>query len=297
MSKWDQVGQELVKKLQGVLDESKIQKLAVAVVDQIREHYDQPNSRKAALSKVRKAVLAAFPDTETQEHQRQYFTNKGKGKQERYQHKALKYLTFSTQEWDAVGNEARQQWKAQQQPQEQQPQTPEAAQITLDEMKISQLQLDAVTQQMVESAVAHSGMSVADFVRRACGVYAKTVIGKHGQYESDLSAVPTEELLTGATYKTHPGRAVELTRRAIYALETHNNNCTEKSQKWMITQTAIQSLTGSKPATIKTILESYQTRLDDHNAKHELNAYDNRKPGRKIDDEIDLSALVPDGNW
>lgn len=153
-------------------------------------------------------------------------SNKGKGKQERYQHKALKYLTFSTQEWDAVGNEARQEWKAQQQkakeeqqPQEQQPQTPEAAQITLDEMNISQLQLDAVTQQMVESAVAHSGMSVADFVRRACGVYAKTVMGKHGQYESDLSAVPTEELLTGATYKTHPGRAVELTRRAIYALK------------------------------------------------------------------------------
>jgi hypothetical protein len=292
MSKWEQVGQELVEKLQGVLDESKIQKLAVAVVNQIRDYYSEPNSRKAALSKVRKAVLAAFPDTETQEHPWQYFSNKGKGSIERYQHLALKYLTFSTQEWDAVGNQARQEWKAQQQPQ-----TQEAAQISLDEMKISQLQLDAETQQMVERAVAHSGMSVADFVRRACGVYAKTVIGKHGQYESDLSAVPTEELLTGATYKTHPGRAVELTRRAIYALETHNNNCTEKSQKWMITQTAIQSLTGSKPATIKTILESYQTRLDDHNAKHELNAYDNRKPGRKIDDEIDLSTLVPDGNW
>lgn len=292
MSKWEQVGQELVEKLQGVKSESKIQKLAVAVVEQIREHYDQPNSRKAALSKARKAVSAAFPDTKAQEHPWQYFSNKGKGSIERYQHLALKYLTFSTQEWDAVGNQARQEWKAQQQPQ-----TQEAAQISLDEMKISQLQLDAETQQMVERAVAHSGMSVADFVRRACGVYAKTVIGKHGQYESDLSAVPTEELLTGATYKTHPGRAVELTRRAIYALETHNNNCTEKSQKWMITQTAIQSLTGSKPATIKTILESYQTRLDDHNAKHELNAYDNRKPGRKIDDEIDLSTLVPDGNW
>ncbi|MEH2310196.1 MAG: hypothetical protein V7K35_01920 [Nostoc sp.] len=51
----------------------------------------------------------------------------------------------------------------------------------------------------------------------------------------------------------------------------HNNNCTEKSQKWMITQTAIQSFTGSKPTTIKAILERYQTRLDDYNSKHELN--------------------------
>jgi len=40
----------------------------------------------------------------------------------------------------------------------------------------------------------------------------------------------------------------------------------------------------------------HQTRLDDHNAKHDLNPYDNRKGGgRKIDLEIDLVALVPDG--
>ncbi|MDZ7970398.1 MAG: hypothetical protein RM368_36635 [Nostoc sp. DedSLP03] len=299
MSNWEEIGQELVDKLRTVKKESTIQKLAVAVVDQIREHYPKPNSRKTPLSKVRKAVLTAFPDTETQEHSWQYFTNKGKGNIERYQHLALKYLTLSSEEWDAVGNETRQQWKAQQEAQkpEQQPQTVEATQqpITLNDMNISQLQLDAETQQMVEVAIAHSGMSLADFVRRACQVYAKTVTGKLGQYESDLTTVPTEELLTSATYRTHPGRAEELTRRAIYALETHNNNCTEKSQKWMITQTAIQSLTGSKPATIKAILERYQTRLDDHNSKHELNPYDNRKPGRKIDDEIDLATLVSDG--
>jgi hypothetical protein len=305
MSKWEQVGQELAQKLQGIKSESKIQKLTVAVVDQIREYYEEPNSRKTPLSKVRKAVLTAFPDTETQEHPWQYFTNKGKGNIERYQHLALKYLTLSTEEWDTVGDEARQQWKAQQQAKEleqkseQQPEQltepTQPVQTTLDDMNISQLQLDAETQQMVESAIAHSGTSLADFVRKACQVYAKTVTGKHGQYESDLTAVPTEELLTSTTYKTHPGRAEELTKRAIYALETHNNNCTEKSQKWMITQTAIQSLTGSKPATIKAILKKYKTRLDDHNNKHGLNSYDNRKPGRKIDDEIDLAALVPDG--
>ncbi|ODH02579.1 hypothetical protein A4S05_23500 [Nostoc sp. KVJ20] len=301
MAKWDEVGEELAKKLHSVKKESTIQKLAVAVIDHIRESYTEPNSRRTPLAKVRKAILAAFPDTETQEHPWQYFTNKGKGNIERYQHLALKYLTLSTEEWDAIGDEARQQWKAQQQAQqieqkpEQQPETPQVAQTILDDMNISQLQLDGETQEMVEKAIAHSGISLADFVRKACQVYAKTVTGKQGQYESDLTAVPTEELLSSAAYKTHPGRAEELARRAIYALETHNNNCTEKSQKWMITQTAIQSLTGSKPATIKAILERYQTRLDDHNTKHELNPYDNRKPGRKIDDEIDLATLVPDG--
>ncbi|HYX14897.1 MAG TPA: hypothetical protein VE944_11135 [Nostoc sp.] len=297
MAKWDEVGQELVKKLGSVKKESTIQKLAVAVVEQIRESYEEPNSRRTPLSKVRKAVLEAFPDTETQEHSYQYFTNKGKGNIERYQHLALKYLTLSAEEWDAVGDEARQHWKAQQQDSkpEQEIETIQPVQTTLDDMNISQLQLDADTQAVVEAAIAHSGISLADFVRKACQVYAKTITGKVKQFSEDLTAVSTEELKSD-TYKTHPGRAEELTRRAIYALEVHNNNCTEKSQKWMITQTAIQSLTGSKPATIKAILENYKTRLDDHNAKHELNAYDNRKGGgRQIENEIDLAALVPDG--
>lgn len=301
MAKWDEVGQELVKKLGSVKKESTIQKLAVAVVEQIRESYEKPNSRKTPLSEVRKAVLEAFPDTETQEHPWQYFTNKGKGNIERYQHLALKYLTLSSEEWDAIGDENRQEWKAQRQAEnpelQQEIEAVESTekQIILDDMNISQLQLDADTAEMVESAIAHSGITLADFVRKACQVYAKTITGKVKQFSEDLTAVSTEELKSD-TYKTHPGRAEELTRRAIYALEIHNNNCTEKSQKWMITQTAIQSLTGSKPATIKAILENYKTRLDDHNAKHELNAYDNRKGGgRQIENEIDLAVLVPDG--
>ncbi|MBD0389592.1 MAG: hypothetical protein ICV54_24585, partial [Nostoc sp. C3-bin3] len=114
MSMWDEVGQELVEKLRTVKKESTIKKYATAIVDQIREHYPKPNSRKTPLSQVRKAVSAAYPDTETQEYSCQYFTNKGEGNVERYQHLALKYLTLSSEEWDAVGDEKRQQWKAQQ---------------------------------------------------------------------------------------------------------------------------------------------------------------------------------------
>ncbi|MBD2667391.1 hypothetical protein [Richelia sinica] len=167
--------------------------------------------------------------------------------------------------------------------------------LTLESMNIEALQLDSETRQMVEGALAYSGKSLAEFIQQACKVYAKTIVGKVSNYESDLSAVPTTELLSSTKYKTHPGRADELARRAIVALENHNNNCTEKHQKWMITQTAIQSLIGSKPATVKAILEGYKTRLDDHNSKHELSPYDNRKPGKRIEDVIDLAALVPDG--
>lgn len=67
--------------------------------------------------------------------------------------------------------------------------------------------------------------------------------------------IPTEELKSDS-YKTHPGRADKLARRAIYALEMDNNNSNEKAYKWYINQTAIQCLIGSKPATIKEILQT-----------------------------------------
>jgi uncharacterized protein (DUF1778 family) len=273
-----ELGQKLAAKLATATTEQQIKTLSIAAYKELQSLVSEGNF-KVAVTHARKAIKATFPDSQD-EIVGYYFTNSGKGNIERYEHLALWYFSNETSRWEETLKNS-----------------PEKlpTQPTLDDMNILQLQLDAETQAIVAQAIAHSGMSLADFVRRACQVYAKTVTGKQGQYETDLTAVSTEDLLTSTTYKTHPGRAEELTRRAIYALETHNNNCTEKNQKWMITQTAIQSLTGSKPATIKAILERYQNRLDDHNQKHELNPYDNRKPGRKIDDEINLAALVPDG--
>jgi len=299
MSNWDYLAQDLVEKLSKAKKEASVKKYALEVIQKIREYYENANSRKKPLSTIRKAVLEAYPDTENEEYPLQYFTDKGQGKVPRYQHIALKYLTFSSEEWDVIGDDARQEWKAHQQADtsEVPPETAKTTKkhITLNDMDISSFELSNDIQEMVETAIAHSDITLADFIRRALEVYAKTIIGKVKQSSEDLSAVPTEELKSDS-YKTHPGRADELARRAIYALETHNNNCTEKAQKWHINQTAIQYLTGSKPATIKAILENYQTRLDDHNAKHDLNPYDNRKGGgRKIDLEIDLVALVPDG--
>ena len=308
MSIWDDLAQDLVDKLGKAKKETTVKKLAGEVIEKIRQHYDKPNSRKNPLATIRKAVEAAYPSSNTQEYSLQYFTDKGVGHVDRYQHLALKYLTFSSEEWDAVGDDARQQWKEQQEtvkpevqetetvkPTKKQAEKTTKKQIRLNDMDISSLELDADIQEIVETAIAHSDITLADFIRRASEVYAKTIIGKVKLSSEDLSAVSTKDLRTDS-YKTHPGRAEELARRAIYALEMHNNTCTEKAQKWHINQTAIQALTGSKPATIKAILEKYQTRLDDHNAKHDLNPYDNRKGGgRKIDLEIDLVALVPDG--
>jgi hypothetical protein len=278
-----EVGKKLASQLVGITSEDEIKKLSINAYKELQSLVSE-GSLRVALTHARKAIKEAFPDLEI-DTPGYYFTKSGKGNIERFEHLALWYFSTENNRWteERISTE------------EPKLETVKTSQITLNDMNISQLQLDAETQAMVENAIAYSGMSLADFVRKACQVYSKTITGKQGQHQADLTAVSTEDLLSNGTYKTHPGRAEELTRRAIYALENHNNNCTEKSQKWHINQTAIQSLTGSKPATIKAILERYQSRLDDHNRKHELNPYDNRKPGRKITDEINLAVLVPDG--
>ncbi|MBD2303601.1 hypothetical protein [Nostoc sp. FACHB-190] len=296
MSKWQQVGQELAQKLKGLTDEETIKELAQSIVTEIRESYpDSINSRKKPMADIRKVLRGVYPATETQEHQGQYFTESGKGNVPRWEHLFFKHFTLSTEEYDSVGDEARSQWRSTQNIESEVKET--TLTQTLKTMNISQLELDADTQKIVEDAIAHSGVSLAEFVQKACQVYAKTVMGKVKQGDEDLSAVSTNDLMS-ETYKTHPGRAEELTRRAIYALEIYNNQFgveSDKDKKWHINQTAIQTLTGSKAATIQKILQKYQTRLTDHNAKHGLSPYDNRKPGLKIDAVIKLSELVPNG--
>ncbi|MHC5855170.1 hypothetical protein, partial [Nostoc sp.] len=270
MGYWEDEGDKLVKLLGDKTEESEIKKICVEVVEKIRLKYPEVNSRKTPLATVRKTVLAAFPDTKNQEYLYQYFTNKGKNNIERYQHLALKYLSLSSEEWDSIGNEARQQWKAKQLEVEVKPETqpktqPEVkTEINIEDMEINQLGLDDNTQQLVSDAIAHSGISLADFIRKSCTVYANTLLGKAKQKDDDLSGISTDDLLSDK-YKTHPGRAEELVKRTIKAIKIYNNNCTEKSQKWHINATIIQVLTGSRQETIKNILEkNHKTEIEVH---------------------------------
>jgi len=303
------LGSIAANQLKGVKDEQAIREITLKYWEPIRTAITSDNSLKRPRTAFAKAINEKFPNSSKPKPG--YYHTKPRGKAPHWEHLALWYATSNRDRWDVIGDEARVAYKASFEQPEQTQQIEQATQPeqteqttlqpeatatipSLETMNIAQLELDADTQKVVEDAIAYSGMSLAEFVRKACQVYAKTVTGKVKMADEDLTSVPTAELMS-EKYKTHPGRADELTRRAIYALEVHNNNCTERKQKWHINQTAIQTLTGSKPATIKKILENYQTRLDDHNAKHELNPYDNRKPEIKIDQAINLVELVPDG--
>jgi hypothetical protein len=116
-------------------------------------------------------------------------------------------------------------------------------------------------------------------------------------WETKSRENPIEEAITGSPcLSTHPGRAEELTKRAIRAIKYFNTNiATEESDRWCITQSAIASLTGSRASAIGKILEQYKTEKDDHNQTYGLDNYSNRKPGKKIEEIINLSDLCPDG--
>ncbi|MHC5833834.1 MAG: hypothetical protein ACYT04_000000102005, partial [Nostoc sp.] len=84
-----------------------------------------------------------------------YWTNSGKGQVERFEHLALYYFSTKEERWT-------EEKETTEQATEQATETTQTVKstkkkITLNDMNISQLQLDVDTQQMVEAAIAHSG--------------------------------------------------------------------------------------------------------------------------------------------
>jgi len=303
------IGDELVKELKGLTDELAIKDVAIKYWNSLTDRIPNENSSRRARKTLRDAVRTVYPDiTDTSQSKPvgYYFTDSKDSyprKTPRFEHLVLWYLTTNTDRREVVGDEAREkyfsQWdtdtKPQEKPQIKQPEIKPTL-PTLENMTINTLELDAETQAIVEASLTNSGLSLPEFIKQAVKVYAKTIEGKSKQHTSDLSTVPTSELLKNPKYKTHPVRARESVKRAIQAIKIFNTNEPEPKNRWVITQTAIQALTGSKPATVKEILVDYQRDIDDYNQAHGLDSpYLNRKPGQRIEEVIDVALLVPDG--
>lgn len=353
----DQTIQDVITQLKTTTDEEVIKAIVTNAWTKLKKVVPSESSfLKRVRTPLRKAIAKAFPERNIEEQNvpGYYRTNAGKNKEGRWEHLGLWYATTNEDRWNITGDAARAEYwrnlptfpekpvdeqsapepvdeQSATEPVDEQSATepvdeesapePEQTELTplkLEDMTLEQLELDAETQQIVGNALNHSGMSLAEFIKQACTVYAKTVMGKAKQADDDLASVPTEELLNvsqeidgkevRSKYFTHPKRAEELTRRAIEAIKRHNANAPEKTQRWAITQTAIQLLTGSRPATIKEILKKYQTDIENHHRTYELSTLNeikneyvldpmiNRKgKNRKIESDIDFIGLVPDG--
>jgi hypothetical protein len=288
MSKWEVTGKQLVEKLQTLKNEKQIESACQEVIAEITQSYENSASRKNPLATIRKAVSTAFPDSQKQQHSLQYFTDSGKGKKPRYQHLALKYLTFSQEAWDELADDNRKEWKKQQ--------TDNQRKIKLI-IDMNNEQTTIEIPEVAQLAMEQLEIEPIELINRALVFYSKSIIGKSKRHEEDLSNVLTEDLLNDKKFSTHPVRASELTKRAVVAIIRHNNEvATENDFRWCITQSAIAVLTGSKPAAIGKTLNEFKQLIDSHNQKFDLNHYSNRKgKDRDIQQEIDLVELVPDG--
>lgn len=299
MESWGKVGRDVVKKLEGVTDENAIKDLALATVSKIRQHSETPAKRENARKSISREIHKVFPNRRTKADC-YYHDPKGKEDQGKWRHLIFKYLKLDSTDYDAIGGEERAEWKAQQtKPTEQQSeQSTEQNQLTLENMSIEQLQLDAETTSILENALEQSGMGLPQFIQQAVRVYAKTIMGKTHRHAEDLTTVSTQELLTGDAYKTHPGRARELVGRAIRAIKLYNSSpqIGSNADRWCITQSAIARLTGAKAKTIGEILEKqYKDDIASYNKTYEFTNYTNRKPGKNIEEVIKLAELVPSG--
>lgn len=287
---WGQIGRELTARLDGLTDEEAIKTLGKVTIQEIFERETTYQGQTNALKLISRELLKKYPRAESPQSKSYWHDNRGKDNLPKWRHAIFRYLTFGRNEVE--------------------PESEGSVTVTVIEVKaepvienqgkitMSQLDLDTETQQTLEAALNHSKMDLQDFIRQAIKVYSKTLMGKSQVYSQDLSAVATGELLTDSKYRTHPGRAVELTKRAIQAIKIYNSEiATVNSQRWMITASAISSLIGSRQTTIKQIMQQFQTSIDENNLNSEWNLtpYSNRKPEKKIDEIIRLTELVSDG--
>jgi len=297
---WGKIGRDIIQQMEGREDDdSLLQSLAEKAVATIKAREvevdpDNPKKRpqQSALSQINRAILEKYPRLSSEVANYWYYAN-GQENENKWRHNIFKYLTLGRGIRPIPNQEVEPPKTAEQvveQPTEQ-------TITTLNDMTLEQLELDADTQQTLENALNQSGMALPDFIRQAIKVYAKTVTGKTRKQSEDLATVPTDKLLKDPAYSTHPGRAEELTKRAIKAIKLYNANiASETADRWCITQSAIASLTGSRATTVKKVMEQFKDDIESHNQTYELDNYSNRKRGKpSIEETIDLTELTPDG--
>ncbi|MBE9229932.1 hypothetical protein IQ264_31520 [Phormidium sp. LEGE 05292] len=314
---WVKLGQQLAQNLDGITNEAQIKQLTIDTVNQIIE---AGITLKRPLGIVRKEIEAKFPIVPATKVKPKgyYFTNTGFGRVERFEHLALWYLTENTDRWNVTGDDARREyWQGlpkfgiQQSTQSGKTETLETSPLPnlttqmLETAVVDALGLDEETREILGLAIAHSGLDLAEFMQRAIKTYANTITGKIRRLEEDsLENISTEELLNNPKYSTYPGRAEEMVRRAINAIKIYNSEvANEPKQRWIITQSLLSELTGSRGSVVQSAMKKYRDDIDSHHQKYPeffnedgtLKQYFNRKRGIDIRDEIDLVQLVPNG--
>ncbi len=295
------IGKDIASKMEGREDDEELlENLALKAVGIVHLREETTKKQQSAIGQINKGIHTKYPRLDA-EAPFYWFDDGGQSDLPKWRHNIFKYLTLGRgkkQPPEQVVEQTSEQPTEQTSEQPKKQRKPRQPKQTLKTMTIDQLELDTDTQAILTDALEQSEMTLEDFIKQAIKVYAKTVTGKAKLLSEDLSNVPTQDLLNNPSYNTHPSRAEELTKRAIRAISFYNANiATENADRWMITQSAIAALIGSRQGTIKEIMPRYQTTIDDNNNNPDwgLNKYSNRKPGKNITEIIKLAELVQDG--
>jgi len=106
---------------------------------------------------------------------------------------------------------------------------------------------------------------------------------KPPQPEKDWEAVPSEELRESKAR----GAAEEKIRRSFNAIANHNDyTATELNQKWVVNNQALRQLSGCNGQLVSDWIKRHQMAVDDHNNKHGLSQYHNKRHGKPITEVI-----------
>lgn len=126
--------------------------------------------------------------------------------------------------------------------------------------------------EVVDHAIKNSGLSFKQIVRDGTLQRAR-YLNSIAKNQAKLDTL-TENQLKEQTFK---GVASYRITQAIEKLKNHNNNQTQKINKFCITKGMVFKLTGSNRQTINQFFATHQTEIADHNQKHQLTDKDNRK--------------------
>ena len=103
------------------------------------------------------------------------------------------------------------------------------------------------------------------------------------QPSKDWESVSSEELRKSKIQ----GAADEKIRRAFLAIAKHNDyTAKDTNDKWAINNRALRQLSGAHGDLVKSWIERHQIAIDDHNAKHGLGQYHNKRHKDAITDVI-----------
>ena len=142
--------------------------------------------------------------------------------------------------------------------------------------KINEPDLDKVIEQKIEAALQRLLPKIQNLQVNQSETQLKSETKasqtKPPKPEKDWESVPSEELKTTKV----SGAALEKIRRAYLAITAHNDNATEKNQKWYVGLRILSELSGCNGQLISPWIAEHKQLIDDHNAKHELGVHHNK---------------------